>query len=65
MSLNLGMVNLIGLDPGRISTKLKHLLFLGFVAISRVVWSVERVVGRFPANAYVSPYIAAVARKPA
>jgi len=64
MSINLGVLNLVGLDPGKISTKLKKIMLLGMMAFSRVVWALERVIGPLPANSYVSPYVAAVARTP-
>ena len=64
MSLNLGVFNTVGLDRSKLSTKLKNVMLLGMIAFSRVVWAVERVIGRFPANSYMSPFIAAVARKP-
>jgi 2-polyprenyl-3-methyl-5-hydroxy-6-metoxy-1,4-benzoquinol methylase len=64
MSLNLGVFNVVGLDPARLSTKLKRIMLFGFIALSRMVWAVEGVVGNLPASSYISPYVAAIARKP-
>jgi len=63
MSLNLGVFNIVGLDPARLSTKLKRLMLLGFIVISRLVWKLESIIGNLPANRYLSPYVVAIARK--
>jgi SAM-dependent methyltransferase len=64
MSINLGVPNLVGLDPSKLSTKLKRLVLLAMIAFSRAVWAFERLFGDLPSHSYVSPYIATVARKP-
>jgi hypothetical protein len=64
MSVNLGVFNVVGLDPKKLSTKLKRIMVAGFIVFSRMVWAVESVVGNLPANSYISPYVAAIARKP-
>ena len=63
MSVNLGVFNIVGLDPAKVSTKLKWLMLAGFIVISRAVWAIERIVGNLPANSFISPYVAAIARK--
>ena len=56
-------MNLVGLDASRVTTSLKRILVLGMIAFSRTVWAVERITGDLPAIGYLSPYVAAVARK--
>ena len=63
MSVNLGVFNIVGLDPAKVSTKLKWLMLAGFIVISRAVWAIERVAGNLPANSFISPYVVAIARK--
>jgi SAM-dependent methyltransferase len=60
MSLNLGIVNLVGLDPSAFSTRLKNLLLIGMIGFSRAVWGIERAIGALPVHPHISPYIAAV-----
>jgi hypothetical protein len=63
MSLNLGIVNLVGLDPSAFSTRLKNLLLIGMIGFSRAVLRIERAIGELPVHPQMSPYIAAVAQK--
>lgn len=65
MSLNLAVVNTAGLDTRKISTKLKQLVVLGFIAASRAIWMLERSIHPLPVRPSLSPYIAAVAQRPA
>ena len=63
MSVNLGVVNLVGLDPSKLATRVKSVAIMGMIGFSRAVWACERVFGELPAHPSVSPYVAAVARK--
>jgi 2-polyprenyl-3-methyl-5-hydroxy-6-metoxy-1,4-benzoquinol methylase len=63
MSINLGTFNVVGLDPSKISTKLKKLMMLAFIAVSRIAWAMERAIGHFPVHSWVSPNVFAIARK--
>jgi 2-polyprenyl-3-methyl-5-hydroxy-6-metoxy-1,4-benzoquinol methylase len=63
MSVNLGVFNIVGLDPAKLSTKLKQFMLGGFIVFSRMVWAIERVAGNLPANSFISPYVVAIARK--
>jgi SAM-dependent methyltransferase len=63
MSINLGVFNITGLDPSKLSTKLKRIMLGGMILFSRAVWGLERVAGSLPVNSYVSPYVVAIARK--
>ena len=63
LGLNLGVVNAAGLDPARLSTKLRQLLVLGFIVFSRGVWMLEHALRPLPASRLFSPFIGAVARR--
>jgi 2-polyprenyl-3-methyl-5-hydroxy-6-metoxy-1,4-benzoquinol methylase len=63
MSLNLGVPNVAGLPPS-VATKIKSVLLMGMIAVSRVVWWFEDHLFRLPATRYFSPYVTVVARKP-
>lgn len=63
MSLNLGVANTAGL-PRTVGTRIKNVVVMAMIAMSRLVWWVEERVVRFPATRYLSPYVVTVARRP-
>jgi 2-polyprenyl-3-methyl-5-hydroxy-6-metoxy-1,4-benzoquinol methylase len=63
LGLNLGIVNAAGLDPAKVSTKLRQMIVLGFIVFSRGVWMIERALRPLPASRSFSPFIGAVARR--
>ncbi|HEV7487118.1 MAG TPA: class I SAM-dependent methyltransferase [Thermoanaerobaculia bacterium] len=66
LGLHLGIVNAAGLDPSKLTTKLRQLLVLGFIAFSRAVGNVERILRRrLPTSRRFSPFAGVIARRPA
>lgn len=63
LSISLGMVNLTGLNPHKISTRLKNIIYRNLCRISKLVWAVEEQFFRFPETAFISPYIMCMAQK--
>jgi cyclopropane fatty-acyl-phospholipid synthase-like methyltransferase len=64
LGLHLGIVNAAGLDPAKLTTKLRQLLVLGFIAFSRAVGSVERTLRRrLPTSRAFSPFVGVIARR--
>jgi len=65
LGLHLGIVNAAGLDPSKLTTKLRQLLVLGFIVFSRGVGNVERVLRRrLPVSRRFSPFVGVIARRP-
>jgi cyclopropane fatty-acyl-phospholipid synthase-like methyltransferase len=62
MSVNFGVVSAAGLDPRKVSTRVKQLAVLGLIAASRGAWFLERTIHPFPVRRAISPYVAAIAR---
>lgn len=64
VGLNLGIVNAAGLDPAKLTTKLRQLLVLSFIAFSHGVGNIERALRRrLPTSRRFSAYVGAVARR--
>ena len=63
MSVNFGVINLVGQDPSRPFTRLKRVMLAGLIGVSRAVWLLERATRPLPALPYVSPYVTVVAQK--
>lgn len=64
LSTNFGVSNLVGLDPRRISTRVKRLILRTFKLFSAIVWTIERIVRReFPASGLLSPYVVILAKR--
>lgn len=58
--------NLLGLDPKRLSTRVKRAVVRTLNLFSAVVWTIEGVVRReFPATRALSPYVIVLAKRPA
>lgn len=58
--------NLLGLDPKRLSTRVKRTLVRALNVVSAVVWAIESVVRReLPATRALSPYVVVLAKRPA
>lgn len=64
LSTNFGVVNLVGLDPKRLSTRLKRLTLQVLNLFSATIWTIERIVRReLPASRLLSPYVLVMARR--
>ncbi len=63
MSINLGVINLVGLDPEAAGTRIKRVALLAMMALSRAVWVIERIARPFPARRALSPYAFVIARR--
>lgn len=57
LSINFGMINLNGLDPEDMSTRIKASLLLNLSRVSKVFWKIEETLGDFPKSKLLSPYI--------
>jgi 2-polyprenyl-3-methyl-5-hydroxy-6-metoxy-1,4-benzoquinol methylase len=63
LSISLGIVNLIGLNPQKISTGLKDVIYHNLCRISKLVWAIEEHFLSLPETGLMSPYIMCTARK--
>lgn len=63
LSVSLGIVNLNGLNPQKLSTRLKDVFYRNLCRISKLVWAIEEHLFVFPETQLVSPYIMCTAKK--
>ena len=65
LSMNFGVVNLVGLEPRSFGTMLGRVILKALNLVCAAFWTVERIVRReFPASRVLSPYVVVLARRP-
>ncbi len=65
ISMNFGVVNLVGLKPRSSGTMLKRVILKVSNLFCATFWTVERIVRReFPASRALSPYVVVLAKRP-
>lgn len=63
ISLNLGIINLNGLEANKLETRLKVFAQLYLSRLSKLIWLIESAFREFPQTALFSSYIICVAHK--
>jgi 2-polyprenyl-3-methyl-5-hydroxy-6-metoxy-1,4-benzoquinol methylase len=63
MGANFGVLNLVGLDPAALSTRVKAAVLRSLDRLSQLAWLIETRTRPLPASRFFSPYILCIARK--